>query len=179
MPISTEKFFQQSPDDMIPYWENDNKIIFTEDLWEWFQTLKQEYDLMLDDEPEVKNLLNYMIELLVEADENYYNVFAFSDFFEECLENSNDKRYQVLWRLFDKMIHDPELMQAGDVIFVPEGPEHEKEGLHYWGQQPKRRLKSSWDFIKLSEKNNKGRVTLRRYMALVGNKLLRKQVFGF
>ena len=119
------------------------------------------------------------MDLLVEADENYYNIFAFSDFVEESLENSNDVRYQVLWRLLDKLIHDPELMKAGDVIFVPEGPEHENEGMHYWGEQPKRRLKSSWDFLELSQKNNKGRVTLRRYMALVGNKLLRQEVFGF
>ncbi len=179
VPISTEDFFHQSPDDMIPYWENDNRITFSEELWGWFKTLKQEYDIVLEGEIEVKSLLNYMMDLLVEADENYYNIFAFSSFFEECLENSSDKRYQVLWCLFDKMIHDPELMKAGDVIFEPEGPEHEKEGLHYWGEQPKRRLKSNWDFIKSSERNNKARVTLRRYMALVGNQLLRKQVFGF
>lgn len=179
VPISTEKFFNQSPDDMIPYWENDNKIVFSEELWGWFETLKQQYDNMLNEAEKVPNLLNYMMDLLVEADENYYNIFAFSDFAEESLENANDMRYQALWRLFDKLVHDPELMKAGDVIFVPEGPEHENEGLYYLGEQPKRRLKSSWDFMALSEKNNKGRVTLRRYMALVGNKLLRQEVFGF
>lgn len=179
VPISTEEFFHQSPDDMIPYWENNNKIVFSEELWDWFHSLKRESDIMMENDNPVENLLNYMTELLVEADENYYNIFAFSDFVEESLNNSNDMRYQVLWRLFDKMIHDPELMKAGDVIFVPEGPEHESEGLHYWGEQPKRRLKSNWDFIKMSEKNNKGRVTLRRYMALVGNKLLRRELFGF
>ena len=134
---------------------------------------------MLNEIEKTPNLLNYIMDLLVEADENYYNIFAFSDFVEESLENSNDGRYQVSWRLLDKLIHDPELMKAGDVIFVPEGPEHENEGMHYWGEQPKRRLKSSWDFLELSQKNNKGRVTLRRYMALVGNKLLRQEVFGF
>ena len=179
VPISTEEFFQQSPDDMIPYWENDNKIVFSEELLGWFDTLKQQYDIMLNEIEKIPNLLNYIMDLLVEADENYYNIFAFSDFVEESLENSNDVRYQVLWCLFDKLVHDPELMEAGNVIFVPEGPEHENAGVHCWGEQPKRRLKSSWDFMELSEKNNKGRVTLRRYMALVGNKLLRQEVFGF
>ena len=63
------------------------------------------------------------------------------------MENLNDRRYQILWRLFDKLIHDLELRKEADVIFVPEGPEHEKEGVHYWGEEPKRRLICSWDIM--------------------------------
>lgn len=102
-----------------------------------------------------------------------------AEFFEESLENISDKKYQALWRLYDNMIHDPELRKAADVIFVPDDPEHEKEGLHYWGEQPKRRLTGIWEFMEKSKKYNKGRITLRRYMALVGNKRLREKVFGF
>ena len=179
VPISTQDVFKQLPDDMIPYWEDDGKIIFSEELWEWFRDLKRKYELIMSDDIETRNLLQYMLDLMIEADENYYNVFAFADFFEESLENLSDKRYQTLWRLYDMLIHDPELMAAGDVIFVPDGPEHEHEGIHYWGEQPKRRLIRNWDFMSLDEKNNKGRITLKRYMALVANKPLRKRVFGF
>lgn len=178
-PISTEKFFRQSPDDLIYYWKEDDKLEFSDELWEWFKYLRNEYDILLNTESIVEHPLHYMVDLMEEADDNYYNIFAFSEFVEECIENLNDRRYQVLWRLYDNMIHNPELMKAGDVIFVPEGPGHEKEGLHYWGEEPKRRLKSNWDFINPSEKNNKGRVTLKRYMALVANKFLREKVFGF
>ena len=62
---------------------------------------------------------------------------------------------------------------------VPDGPEHEHEGIHYWGEQPKRRLIRNWDFMSFDEKNNKGRITLKRYMALVANRPLREMVFGF
>ncbi len=179
VPVSTEKLFRQSADDMIYYWEDNNKILFSDELWEWFETLKKEYDIILEDGKVIEKPLRYMVDLLVEADEEYYNVFAFSEFVEECVENLNDIRYQVLWRIFDNMIHDPELKKAGDVIFVPEGPGHEKEGIHYWGEEPKRRLICNWDFMDFSKKNNKGRVTLRRYMALVANKALREKVFGF
>ena len=77
------------------------------------------------------------------------------------------------------MLRDPELKKAGDVIFVPEGPEYEKVGLHYWGNPPKRRLIHNWNMIDWDKRNNKARVTFRRYMALVANKKLRYKVFGF
>lgn len=179
VPISTDKFFRQAPDDMIYYWEDNDKIVFSDELWDWFSSLRKEYDIMMEDENIIEHPLHYIVDLMAEADENYYNIFAFTEFVEESIEKLSDKRYQVLWRLFDRMIHDSELKKAGDVIFVPEGPGHENEGIHYWGEQPKRRLISSWDFMEHSKKNNKGRVTLKRYMALVANKALRLKVFGF
>ena len=86
---------------------------------------------------------------------------------------------QTLWRIFDTMIHDPEMKKAGDVIFVPDEPGHESEGLHYFGKQPKRRLIGYWDIMASDKRNNKARVTFRKYMALLGNKDLRCKVFGF
>lgn len=179
LPISTENFFELSSDDMIPYWEEDGELEFSKELQEWFKTLKEQYDKLLEEEFAIDSVLKYIVDLLEEVNENYYHIFAFSNFFEETLENSRDKRYQTLWRIFDNMIHDPEMKKAGDVIFVPEGPGHEKEGLHYWGEQPKRRLIGCWDTMKSNMRNNKARVTFRRYMALVGNADLRCKVFGF
>ena len=179
VPVPTQKFFSQHPDDMILYWEDDGKLEFSDELWQWFEHLKAEYNLLLSDDIIIKHPLPYILELMEEAAEDFGRVFTLGEFFEETLENMNDKKYQTLWRLYDNMIHDPELRAAADVIFVPEGPGHEKEGLHYWGKEPKRRLICSWDFIEDKKKYNKGRITLRRYMALLGNKLLREKVLGF
>lgn len=52
-------------------------------------------------------------------------------------------------------------------------------GLHYWGEPPKRRLMHNWDIMDLDKRNNKARVTFRRYMALVANRELRCKVFDF
>ena len=179
VPISTQDFFRQNPDDMILYWEDDGKISFSEELWTWFHELKEDFDNMMEDGTAVKNPLQYAVELLEDAEVNFYRVFAYSDYFEECLENLSDRRYQTLWRLFDKLIHNPDLRKEADVIFVPEGPEHEKEGVHYWGDGPKRRLIISWDIMSGDKKHNKGRMTIRRYLALMAKLPLRKKVFGF
>ena len=164
---------------MIPYWEDNGKLEFSNELWEWFKALKTEYERLLMDDVIIEQPLRYILDLMEEAYDDFYNIFTFTEFFEESLENLNDKKYQALWRLYDNMIHDPELRKAADVVFVPDGPGHEKEGLHYWGKQPKRRLIERWDFMEDSKKWNKGRITLRRYMALVWNKVLREKVFGF
>lgn len=179
VPISTKDFFGQSADDMLLYWEEGCEFDFSQELQDWFKTLKEQYNNLLDTEFLIENVLKYIVDLLKEVDENYYHIFAFSNFFEESLENLRDKRYQTLWRIFDDMIHDPEMEKAGGVIFVPDGPGHEKEGLHYLGEQPKRRLICSWDIMESNKRDNKARVTFRRYMALMENKELRYKVFGF
>lgn len=179
LPILTQDFLRVSSDDMIYYWKEDGKFEFSEQLWNWFQDLKSKFESMMNTEFSIEKPVEYIVGLMEEANETYYRIYPFADFFEETLENIADKRYQTLWKLYDEMIHDTELKKAGDVIFVPEGPEYEKVGLHYLGEQPKRRLMMSWDIMESAKKNNKARVTFRRYMALVANKELRCKVFGF
>lgn len=178
-PVPTAKFFDQTPDNMILYWENDGKLIFSDELWKWFEDLKRKYNQLVMDDVIIKKPLPYILGLMEEANDDFYNIYTFADFFEETLEHMSDKKYQTLWRLYDNLIHNQELRKAADVIFVPEGPGHEHEGLFYIGEQPKRRLIERWDFMEKSKKENIGRITLKRYMALLSNKILREKVFGF
>ncbi|MCM1252068.1 MAG: hypothetical protein NC321_04545 [Clostridium sp.] len=177
--ITTMELFNQSPDDMIPYWKPDGRIKFSEELQSWFQKIKKQFDALMQEEIQIANPLRWIIDLMVYADEEYYHIYTFADFFEETTENLMDKRYIVLWKIYDDMLHRPELEEAGSVIFVPEGSEHEHEGLHYLGEQLRRRLVKSWGIMERDKRYNKARVTLRRYMALAANKELRKEVFGF
>lgn len=165
LPLSTEEFFNQSPDDMIPYWEEGCGFEFSEYLLEWFKSLRNEYDDLMGAEYLCDNVLKYCISLLDEANKNYYRIYAFSTFFEETLENLQDKRYLTLWRIFDKMIHEPEMINMGRVVFVPDESEC--------------RLPRTWDIMEPEKKKNAARMSLRRYLALVGNVELRKKVFGF
>ncbi|MCM1387286.1 MAG: hypothetical protein NC231_08170 [Bacillus sp. (in: Bacteria)] len=177
--LTTMEFFHQSPDDMIPYWKPDGSIKFSVELQSWFQKIKKQFDALMQEEIQITNPLRWIVDLMVYADEEYYNIYTFSDFFEETIENLADKKYIVLWKIYEDMLYNPELEEAGSVIFVPEGSEHEHEGLHYWGEQPRRRLITSWDMMEEDKQCNKARVTLRRYMALAANKELRKEILGF
>ena len=178
-PISTAEFFQQNPDDMILFWEEDERIEFSDDLRKWFKYLKIRYDELMETNLIIENPLNWIINLMEYADENYFRIYTMNDFFGETMEHLTDLRYQVLWKIYDDMLHDPEMEEAGSVIFVPDEPEYENMGVTYIGEQPRRRLQTNWGFMSMEKKNNKARKTLRRYMALVANRRLRQAVFGF
>ena len=164
---------------MILFWGEDKNIQFSHEIKEWFVDLRKQFEDILREEFMPQNPLLWILDLMKYADENYYRVYTFSDYFEETILYLSDKRFLALWKIYEKMLHDHEMEEAGNVIFVPDGPEYEKIGIHYWGTQPRRRLKTQWDMMKKEEKNNKARVTFRRYMALVANRKLRKEVFGF
>ena len=119
----------------------------------------------------VDNPMYWILDLMQYADENYYRVYTFSDFFQESIEHLQDRRFLALWKIYDDMLHDPVMEEAGSVIFVPEGPEYEHAGLSYFGTPPRRRLKTYWDVMKKEERDNEARITFRRYMALLYSKL--------
>lgn len=177
--ISTMELFKVTSDDMIIFWDDDKNIQFSQELKNWFNGLKSRFDILVESGDVVENSLGWILELMEYADENYFRIYCFSDFFKETVEHLNDRRFWALWKIYDEMLHDPAMEEAGSVVFVPDGPEYEHVGLYYLGTPPRRRLKANWDMIDQDERNNRARVTFRRYMALLGNKKLRREIFGF
>ncbi|MCC8044791.1 MAG: hypothetical protein LIP12_04735 [Clostridiales bacterium] len=178
--ISTQKLFQRKPDDMIYYWEKDGDFQLSDSLKKWFGRLRKKYDKIMKSGVSVQNLLKWILELMQYAQEEYYNIFTFAEFFEETVNHLTDQRYLALWKLYEGMLYDHELEEAGKVIFVPDGPEYANRGLHSSsGKEPRHRLEYSWCVTDKEKRENNARVTLRRYMALVANVKLRKNVFGF
>ncbi len=177
--ISTMDFFGVTSDDMILFWDDNKNVPFSQELKTWFDDLKSRFDMLMKSGYVVEKPLYWILELMKYADENYYRIYTFSDFFKETMEHLNDRRILILWKIYDDMLHDPVMEEAGSAVFVPEGPEYEHDGLHYFGTPPRRRLKANWDMINKEERNNKARVTFRRYMALLENRKLRKEIFGF
>ena len=112
------------------------------------------------------------------TEDEYCNDLSMYDW-DNLINDTYGLRFLALWKIYDKMLHDDEMEEAENVIFVPDGPVYENIGIDYSGTQPRRRLKTYWHMMKKEEKNNKARVTLRRYMALMANRKLRKEVFGF
>lgn len=179
IPVSTMDFLGVSSDDMIPFWGHDKNIRFSQELKDWFADLKSQFEMILESEDMVDNPLYWILDMMEYADENYYHIYTFSDFFKETIEHLNDRRFLALWKIYDEMLHDPVMEEAGSVIFMPEETADEQDVRYYFGSPPRRRLKTTWGFMGRKAENNKARTTLRRYMALLGNKGLREKVFGF
>ncbi len=181
-PNSTEEMFKLSYDDMIPYWTEGGKILFSDELENWFIEIKKRYDIMVESDISVEgnnDRLKWIIGMLNYANSKYYRIYAFADFFYETLDNLDDRRYLALWKLFEDMLHDPELQEAGSVIFLKNNEERNIIINYREGDSGARRLNETWQIMRPEKKFNKARMTFRRYMALVANKELRNKVFGF
>ena len=87
--------------------------------------------------------------------------------------------YWAWWMIYEEMVYSPKLLEAGSVIFAPEGTENKRNGFWENKRKSKRVLIDDWFSIPKEKKNNLGRRTLRRYMALMANKKLRSIVFGY
>ncbi len=111
--IPTAEYLRVAQDDMIPFWKDDGHIRFSVELEQWFADLRGRYDHMMEAEPSVGEPLKWILEIMAYADKNYYLLFTFADFFEETLEHLTDRRYLALWSIYDAMIHDPEMEEAG------------------------------------------------------------------
>ncbi len=177
--VTASDFLHISPDDMVLFWEPDGEIRFSSDMNQWLDRLKRRFSEILEDGFSEENPLQWITGLIKYADENYYRIYTFDDFLEETKRNLDDARFLALWKLYDELLHDPEMEEAGNAVFVPDGPEYARTGLYYLGTPPRRRLTKNWNDMRKEEKFNRARVTFRRYMALLANTELREKVFGF
>ena len=166
--ISTAEFVNESPDDMLYYWTPEGDIEISDDVEKWFSELKKQFDEYVAEWQQIPKLMRYIVDDLLFADRNYVNIRAFSGFLEETMDNISDVRYHILWRIFHDMIHDPDMLKEGSVIF-------DKESL----ANGKKKLRYSWTMTATDSKRNKARMTIRRYLSLIANKELRRKVFGF
>lgn len=173
-PVSTKEFLMATEGELILYWEKGGDITFSKDLEAWFCHMRQCYDQCLEGLVPAEQPLIWILDLMEYAIDNYAYIFTIADFFEETVGNLNDARYLALWKVYEGMLHDEEMKKAGSVIFQKKENNEASNG-----EGANRQLVTSWTFMEYSKKKNKARNTLRQYMALVANKELRKEVFGF
>ena len=91
--VSTMDFFGITSDDMILFWGDDENIQFSQELENWFDDLKSRFDMFMESGDRVENSLYWILELMEYADENYYRVYTFSNFFNETMDHLNDRRF--------------------------------------------------------------------------------------
>lgn len=157
-------FFDIYPENMIYFWKESQFNSIPSHLKDWFLQLKEMYDHYMQNSIDIENPLLWIMDMLVYAENNYYQIYVFSDFFEESIENINDQRYLILWKIFEDMIYNEKFYKIGEVIFESENKEY---------------LNNDWTLMSKDKKWNSARLKLRGYLGLIANKELRRKVFGF
>lgn len=157
-------FFDIYPENMIYFWKESQFQQIPSYLHNWFLQLKEMYNHYMQNSIDIENPLSWIMDMLVYAENNYYQIYVFSDFFEESIENINDQRYLILWKIFEDMIYNEKFYKIGEVIFESENKEY---------------LNNDWTLMSKDKKWNSARLKLRGYLGLIANKELRRKVFGF
>ncbi len=94
--VSTADFLNLVPDDLIPLWDGEGRIRFSEELKEWFRELKKRYDEILPGSVIPENPLFHVMVLIQTVEQKTGNPYTFYDFFAETMEHLGDKRFMAL-----------------------------------------------------------------------------------
>lgn len=173
IPLSTEELFDLEQDDLILYWEK-GKTKLSEEFWEFADGVKKQWEDILKKEGSSSFSVKYLLEIMERLYLDYGKLMVIEDFFVETLNNMADKRYFALWNVLAVMMDDTDLINEINELFEDNGAL--KKDM--WGNESKvLRVKSL--ALGKGVSRNAGREKLRKYIALVGNRELRKKVFGF
>ena len=104
--ITTSDFFHCECEDMLPYWEENDNIEFSEELKVWFSSLKSSYDTIIDNYQDRFYSLRDIFLLLKSANDEFRKIYVFEDFLNATIESVSDKKYQTLWKIFDNLLQN-------------------------------------------------------------------------
>ena len=122
---------------------------------EWRSGIEEIEAELSDDDLEKFEMLQYLINILSEADKKYQRIFAFQNMFYDFIEHK-DRKHVAAIQYLQKVLDDN--WECGKII--------EKGNSSWWAKSRNVTF-------------NQGRVTVKRYLSLLANKTLRAKYLGF
>lgn len=142
------------------YWWNEEEDFFSDGMKEWLTDLGKQHKELLTEIPsseiEKEGFLQEIVNVLFELNDHYKRVYAYRDMFYEFLMNSKDMNYYAAIKLLKRL--SDENKENGKIINV---------------------IRGSWSIESKNVIFNAGRRRMKRYLAVLANKKLRKKYFGF
>ena len=150
-------------DDRLYWWDGTDEVIISERVKKWLIKLGERHkELMeaLEQEGRGKDykFLEEFLQVLKEVDEYYKRIFPFQSMFYEFLQNGSKTEYIAAVELLHEIANDEVNQKAGKLIEL---------------------ARSGWDLTDGRITRNKGRLNMKRYMAVMANPKLREVYFGF
>ncbi len=145
--------------DRLFWWDGSDEVEISDKTEKWLNKRVEEYKEALKDVPDecdTQQFVKELIDLLFDVESRYKRVFAFQDMFYEFIANGSKKEYRAAVEVLRKLYDDN--AEAGKII---------------------EKVKGSWDLASKNVTCNRGRMNVRRYLALLANVELRRKYFGF
>jgi len=155
--MTTANFFKVENDDRVYWWSENGDVVFSDEMDAWLRELGGEYKSILHTHALIgmdgETSLRRLVEELHRIENVFGKLYCFHTFFYEYLGNSDDPRYQAAALLLGNLIErlGGELPQPDRESFITD-----------------REKKNSLSLLKM-----------KRYLALLGNKELRRRVLEF
>lgn len=172
--VTTQEYFNITSDDLLLYWTKEKPIEFSESLNLWFKALKKEYDDILSKGVDMTRPIRRIQEMLDFGDKHYTHLYFFDTLIYDTLDNITNPEFFALWLVYERLLHDEDNLSASKVLFEPY--KWYKDEVDY--AEKRHRKCDYWWALGKDEKFNPGRQKVRRFIALLTNKELRKEVFG-
>ena len=142
------------------FWWDGNEDFLSKEMDAWLKTLAERHQKLTEamdiSSSDDKNFLEDFVSTLHEIECFYKRVYAFRDMYYEFLMNYSDRRYIAAVKLLKELAE--ENRESGKVI--------DKVGCY-------------WDLTSKNVTFNEGRRNMKRYLAVMANKELRKKYFRF
>jgi len=150
-------------DDRMYWWDGTDEVIISEETKQWLTELDKRHKELkkeLEQNGKGKNykFLENFLQVLKEVDEYYRRIFPFQSMFYEFLQNGSKPEYIAAVELLREIANNEDNQKAGKLIEL---------------------VSSSWDLTDGRITRNKGRLNMKRYMAVMANPRLREVYFGF
>lgn len=148
-----------SDDDRLYWWDGSDEVIISEETDHWLEGLAQRHKdiaIHMDEAGAGQDFMKEFLSLIADIDQFYKRIFPFQSMFYEFLQNSSKREYRAAVELLKKIAE--ENREEGNII---------------------EKAKYSWDITSRIVTHNIGRLRLKRYLAVMANKKLRKKYFRF
>ncbi len=146
--------------DRLYWWDGSDEVVIDEKTEKWLQKRAEEFKEALantPDECDTQEFVKSIIELLYDVENRYKRVFAFQNMFYEFIANGTKKEYRAAIAVLRKLYDDKD--NKDDAKYL--------ENIR------------SWDLASKNVTCIRGRMNMKRYMALLANAGLRKKYLGF
>ncbi|MBR3356348.1 MAG: hypothetical protein IKG46_00660 [Solobacterium sp.] len=156
-PLTTNEYLDFIPDNMLLIYKSGDMEKLSPDVQAMFRRLRSwgselEFDIEEITLRDIADIMEY-------AENHYYRIYTFSGFLYHTVSHLHDPDVQILWKLYRRLLHQPDLLKSASVLFDDDG-----------------KLKRQLRYCPPDMRMNTGRAAIKRFNMMLANPALLKDV---
>lgn len=154
--ITTSEFLHVSDDDRAYYWTPGGDVSFSPEIETWLSALKKEYQTILDSGENTLPRSNFILLLfstLEDINRKFREIYAFKDMLDDYLQHLESQEYQTAWVVLHRLAQ-----YQGHDFTIYDGP---------------------WELAPAEFRKHPARLAVKRFLAILANRDLRREIFEF